>query len=263
MPKDDLRAIFDEDPELYDRARPGYPSELVDDLFALGDLCGGARIAEIGAETGQATSALAGRGAHVVAVEMGPALAAVLQRNSANTSVDVVVSAFEDWHLPRRQFDALVAFTAWHWLDPAVRTGKAAAALGPGGVLATVTTVHVAGGSSTFFADVQGCYERWDPSTPVGLRLAAAADVPPDLDEVDGSPLFAPAARRRYQQEIDYSTRDYLALLATYSGHRALADEPRRRLFGCIADLIDRGHGGKITKCYLYELRVARKHLPR
>jgi hypothetical protein len=38
--------------------------------------------------------------------------------------------------------------TAFHWIDPDVRVVKAADALRPGGVLATVTTHHIAGGSS-------------------------------------------------------------------------------------------------------------------
>jgi hypothetical protein len=42
---------------------------------------------------------------------------------------EVVVSAFEDWPLPSEPFDALCAFTSWHWLDPGVRTAKAVIAL--------------------------------------------------------------------------------------------------------------------------------------
>ncbi|MGH3867342.1 MAG: class I SAM-dependent methyltransferase [Pseudonocardiaceae bacterium] len=262
MPAEDLRTIFDEDPERYDRARPGYPAELFGDLGELTDIGPGARVAEVGPGTGQATTTLVASGAHVVAVELGAGLAAVLRRRLAGTSVEVVVSAFEDWSLPAEPFDAVTAFTAWHWLDPAIRAAKAAAALRPGGALATVTTVHVSGGTEEFFADVQACYERWDPSTPVGVRLPAADAVPPGLDEVDTSDLFAPAVRRHYQQDISYPTRGYLELLATYSGHRALTPLRRQGLFSCIAALIEGTYGGIITKRYLYELRVARRRPP-
>lgn len=60
--------------------------------------------------------------------------------------VEVVVSTFEDWTLPRQPFDAVVVVTAWHWLDSTIRARKAAAALRPGGTLATITTFHVLGG---------------------------------------------------------------------------------------------------------------------
>ncbi|MGB6161757.1 MAG: rRNA adenine N-6-methyltransferase family protein [Pseudonocardiaceae bacterium] len=93
----DLRTIFDEDPERYDRARPGYPAELFGDLGKLADIDPGARVAEAAPGTGQATVILVASGDHVVAVELGAGLAAVLRRRLAGTSVEVVVSAFEDW----------------------------------------------------------------------------------------------------------------------------------------------------------------------
>lgn len=259
MPVEDLRGIFDEDPELYDRARPGYPDALIRALSELVEIGPGARVVEIGPGTGQATATLVAGGAHVVAVELGAALAAVLQRKLTGAPVEVVVSAFEDWQLPSEPFDTLVAFTAWHWLDPAVRAAKAGTALRPGGVLATVTTTHVLGGTEEFFTDVQNCYERWDPSTPPGLRMPRADEVPSDVDEIDDSELFLPAVRRRYHQDIVYSSRGYLELLGTYSGHRALAPERRRGLLGCVGDLIDVGYGGTVTKRYLYELRIAHR----
>lgn len=255
----DLRAVFDEDPSLYHRARPGYPAALFDDLAELASVGPGARVVEVGPGTGQATAALSARGAHVVAVELGAGLAALLQRGLAGALVEVVVSAFEEWPVPSRPFDTLAAFTAWHWLDPAVRTAKAAVLLRPGGALATVTTTHVLGGTETFFAQVQRCYERWDPATPAGVRLAPSDDVPAALDEVDSSDLFLPAVRRRYEQDVAYTTSSYLEVLATYSGHRALPTARREGLLACIGDLLDREYGGAIRKRYLYELRVARR----
>src|SRR4029079_16021192 len=60
-----LRAIFDEDAERYDRARPGYPAELFADLAALTGLRPGDRVLEVGPGTGQATVPLAKRGYRV------------------------------------------------------------------------------------------------------------------------------------------------------------------------------------------------------
>jgi SAM-dependent methyltransferase len=259
---EELRAIFDQDAELYDQARPSYPKELFTDLAELAKIGPGARLAEIGPGTGQATGVLAARGAHVVSIELGPELATVLRRKLAHASVEVVVSAFEDWSLPNEPFDTLCAFTAWHWLDPDVRTIKAAAALRAGGTLATVTTVHIAGGTDAFFADAQTCYQRWDPAAHQARNLPTADAVPTAVDEVDASTLFFPAVRRRYQQDIAYITSSYLDVLRTYSGHRALPPDHRQRLLTCIAELIDHKYGGTIVKRYLYELRVARKLRP-
>ena len=54
-----LRQTFEEVPELYDRARPAYPTELFDDLVSLGRIPDGGRILELGCGTGKATLSLA------------------------------------------------------------------------------------------------------------------------------------------------------------------------------------------------------------
>jgi SAM-dependent methyltransferase len=254
------RATFDEAAELYDRARPGYPPAVFDDLATLAGLSPGARVLEIGAGTGKATVPLAARGYAVTAVELGAQLAAVARRNLAGfPAVRVEVAPFEAWPLPAAPFDAVVSATAFYWVDPAVRVVKAAAALRPGGALATITTHHVAGGTAAFFAAAQACYERWDPSTPPGVRLPAPEAIPQDSAELDRSGRFGPAVFRRYEWELAYPTAAYLDVLRTYSGHRLLDPETRQHLLDCLADLIDSRHGGRITKRYLTELRVARR----
>ena len=233
-----LRSTFDQVADLYDRVRPGYPAALFDDLAELAGVGPGARVLEIGPGTGQATVPLAERGCRVVAVELGAGLAAVARRNLARfPAVEVVTAAFEDWPLPAEPFDLLR----------------------PGGALATVTTHHIACGDESFFAEAQACYERWDPDTPPGgAPLKAAADIPTSSDELDRSHRFGPASFRRHEWEQAYTATGYIQVLLTYSGHRALDPRAQAGLLDCIAHLIDTAHGGRITKRYLTELRVAR-----
>ena len=240
--------------------RPGYPPELFDELAELAALQPGSRVLEIGLGTGQATVPLAERGYEIVGVELGADLAAIARRNLAGyPSVSVVVAAFEDWPLPAQPFDAVLAATAFHWLDAETRVAKAADALKSDGALATVKTEHVAGGSESFFAKVQECYERWDPATPPGLRLQPSEEIPRDSEEIDRSGRFGPVSFRRYERDLAYSTEAYLDLLRTYSGHRALEPDAREALLGCIGELIDSRYGGSILKRYLFELCVARR----
>jgi SAM-dependent methyltransferase len=248
-----LRSTFDEAAELYERARPGYPSELFDDLVGIAGLRPGARVLEIGAGTGKATRPLAERNCQVTAIELGPNLAAVARRKLARfPNVAITVGAFEDWPLPLEPFDAVVSATAFHWIDPSVRAIKAADALRPAGVLATIATHHIDGGDAQFFIDVQDCYRR--PS-----RLPTAADIPRDTGELAQSGRFEPATFRRYEWEQPYMAQEYLDLLNTYSDHRALEETLRRRLLECISQLIVGRYGGRIRKRYLNELRIARR----
>ncbi|WP_261554931.1 class I SAM-dependent methyltransferase [Frankia tisae] len=255
-----LRATFTEDAELYDRARPGYPPRMFDDLAAAVGLGPGCRVLEIGCGTGQATVPLARLGCPIVAVELGPEMAAVARRHlTGHENVEVLEAVFEDWPLPREPFDVVLAATAFHWIDPAVRVEKAAAALRPGGALATIATHHVAGGTERFFAEVQNCYERFDPKTPPNLRLRAAHEIAEDDEEIIRSGRFGEASFLRYEWELPYTSAEYLDVLRTYSGHRALEPAARRGLLRCICDLIERGYGGVVTKRYLTELRVTRR----
>jgi SAM-dependent methyltransferase len=98
-----LSRTFDEDAELYDRARPGYPPELYDDLADLAGAGPGSRVLEVGSGTGKATVPLAGQGYRITAVEAGAHMAAVARRNlagNAAVAVEVVTAEFESWPLP-------------------------------------------------------------------------------------------------------------------------------------------------------------------
>lgn len=255
-----LRVTFDQDAERYDRARPGYPAAIFDDLAELAGIGPGCRVLEIGCGTGQATVPLAERGCEIVAVELGAGLAAIAKRNLARfPAVQVVTAAFESWPLPPEPFDLVLSATAFHWIDRAVRVVKSADALRPGGTLAIIDTHHVAGGTEQFFVDAQDCYERWDPATPPGLRLPDPASIPMEDEEIEQSGLFSTPDFRRYPTDIPYTTESYIDVLLTYSGHRALDPAARRGLLDCIADLIDHRYGGQIVKRYLSELRVARR----
>jgi SAM-dependent methyltransferase len=192
--RDLLRSVFDQDAERYDRARPGYPSALFDDLADLTAVGPGSRVLEIGPGTGQATLPLAERGCQVVAVELGADLAAIARRNLARfPKVEVVTAAFEDWPLPPAPFDLVLAATAFHWIDPSVRVGKVADALRPGGSLATVTTHHVAGGDESFFAQAQDALP--DRTTGGTDRRARANDNGVGGSLAASSAELSPAAR--------------------------------------------------------------------
>lgn len=260
LDRENLRTTFGEDADRYDRCRPDYPSQMFDDLVALAPIHSGSRVLEIGCGTGQATLPLARLGCALVAVELSADLAAIARQHLAGISdAQVVTSAFEDWPLPTTTFDIVLSATAFHWIDPDIRMTKAADALRPDGTLALISTHHIAGGTESFFAESQRCYERFDPTTPPGFRSPASTDVPTDSTEIDQSRRFGPVQFHRYEWEQTYSTREYLDLLLTYSNHRAMPPDRQTGLLNCIANLIDTRYGGQITKRYMTQLATARR----
>lgn len=256
----DRRVLFDRVAELYDRARPTYPVALFDDIVALSEIPDGGRVLEIGPGTGQATLPMAERGYRVTAVELGANLAAVARRNLVEFPlVDVQVGAFEEWEPPAQPFDLVMCVSAFHWLDHDVALPKIARLLRPGGALAYTTGGHVEGGTSQFFVDVQECYVRHMPGTPVGLRSDPPENVALESSIADASGLFEPAEHRRHLWLRDFTTQTYIDELNTYSAKLALSEENRDTLLSCIRAMIDGRYGGRITKAYLTDLHVVRR----
>ena len=126
--------------------------------------------------------------------------------------------------------------------------------VGPG-FLALVRTYHGAGGTPGFVEESKDCHQRWGDGDP-GFRMPSADEVGSD-GELDESNLFRDPATRRYVRDVVYTSEQYRELLNTYSPNRALDDESRTGLLGCLGSLIDSRFGGSISKSYLWELTVA------
>ena len=260
-----LRTTFEEVPELYDRARPAYPDQIFDDIGTLGGLSAAARVLEIGCGTARATVPLAERGYRITCVELGPQLAAVARRKLAGfPRVEVVEADFETWQPDRAELDAIVAFTAFHWIAPDVRYRKTAALLRAGGKLAVVSTNHVRPvDGDPFFVDVQEDYEAVVPDDP-STRAGVGGPPPPDAvvslsAEIGASGHFRVVAMRRYLWDVSYNANEYIDLLNTYSGHRAFDGETRDRLLSRIRRRIEARPGGTVRKSYLATLDVAER----
>jgi ubiquinone/menaquinone biosynthesis C-methylase UbiE len=131
--------VFDEVAAEYDRRRPTYPDELVDQACRVAGIGSGDQVLEVGCGSGQLTRALLARGLHVTALEPGKSLIALARQNLAGGGeVEFVNAQFEDALLPREQFQAVFSASAFHWVDPKVSWQKAADVLVRGGTLALV-----------------------------------------------------------------------------------------------------------------------------
>lgn len=249
------RETFDEVPERYDRARPAYPDELFDDLVELAQLGPGDRVVEIGPGTGKATLPLAARGLGVTAVELGPALAAFAARRLVGfPAVEVVNADFETWRAQRAGYDAVVAFTAFHWILPGVRYRRPAALLREGGALAIVAVHHVLPpDADPFFLAAQEDYDAvGEGGTPPGPPEAVEAFG----EEIAASGLFRLVAERRHRWDVEYTADAYIDVIGTYSPNIAMPEATRRELFGRLrARIGDR----TVRKTYLATLDVARR----
>ncbi|WP_406447408.1 class I SAM-dependent methyltransferase [Streptomyces sp. NBC_00876] len=197
----------------YAANRPSYPPALFD---AVEELAGrplrGARVADVGAGTGLATTLLRARGAHVVAVEPGPGMAS--QFRLGLPDVPLVIGNGDNLPLASGSVDILTYAQAWHWTDRNKSVPEALRVLRPGGALAL------------WWNDSDSTVE-WIADQDARLRrLFGAAESAPD-----------PMARfRGLAPELDFATRQmnwsrsvtldrHLANLASYSDFLVLGRE--------------------------------------
>jgi SAM-dependent methyltransferase len=252
------RLVFGEDPERYDRARPGYPDELVDQLVAW--VGTEARVIDVGCGTGKATGLLAAQGMRGVGVEPHPAMAAVARRNlAAFPGWRIDESGFEDWE-PRRgdtPADLVTCAQAWHWLDPAVRLHKAHALLRPGGWLAVWWNADDPDDDSPMRQAIDEIYDRLEPGMGV---LPSCGNLPrPDHDDpVPDDLAFGEPVDREIHWSVTYTTAEWLDLLQTHSNHRLLPSDRLTRLLEEVAGAID-DLGGSYTGRYRCVLWAAPK----
>ena len=237
------RLVFGEDAERYDRARPSYPVELVDQLVAW--VGAEARVVDVGCGTGKAARLLAARGMVGVGVEPHPAMAAVARRHLGQwPGWRVDAGGFEDWE-PRpgdTPADLVTCAQAWHWLDPAVRLHRAHAVLRPGGWLALWWNANELDDDSPGRLAINDIYARLEPGMDV---LPSCGNLPrPGRDDPIPDGLgFGPPVDRVIPWSHEYKRDEWIDLLQTHSNHRLLPPERLTRLLDAVAEAID-AHGG-------------------
>jgi SAM-dependent methyltransferase len=235
---------FGTDPGRYDRARPGYPAVLVKRIVAASP---GPGVLDVGCGTGIAARQFQAAGCRVLGIDPDPRMAEVARQRG----VEVEVAAFEAWDPAGRQFDAVIAGQAWHWVDPAAGAATAARVLRPGGRLAVFwnafqppphlthafAAVHrqvLPGAPNLWARPLLGAYLTLCGTAAGGIRRAGAFGEPQQW-------LFG--WHRRY-------TRDqWLDQLPTLGGHTLLPPATLHGLLAGIGAAIDAA-GGSFTMHY-------------
>src|SRR5262249_32304991 len=241
MTAERLRArVFGEVAEDYDRFRPDYPDELVDDVIAYVGFPSECDVAalEVGAGTGKATVAFAARGLGITAIEPDAAMAAVLRTRLAGApAVTVRETTFEGYQ-PERRFNLLLSATAWHWTDPATRWERAAAALVPGGALALMWH-HTRVADPVLDAGIAEAHRELVPTVDWWTHPVTDADMAATWPhgELADRDEFGDLAVRTYRWPWTLPTSDFVSLLTTHSAYLMLAESDRMAILDAVTDL--------------------------
>jgi SAM-dependent methyltransferase len=254
--------VFGETAALYDRARPMYPVQLVDEVAAQAGVPASGPALEVGCGTGKATVMFAMRDVELLALEPSVEMAALASRNTLrypNVSIETV--SFEGWSGPPERFALLFAAHSWHWLQREMRLTKAHRLLAPGGSLALFWNIPD-WSANPLREPLDDLYERFAPDLAArrpgypGTRVLAAQSW--TAAELEASQLFEGVMIREYRWCERYPTERYVELLETQSDHRMLSSVDRGRLLTAVANVIDEG-GGELRLNYVAELYLSRR----
>jgi SAM-dependent methyltransferase len=253
---DDIRLSFNEAADVYDRVRPSYPGDLFEALFQM--LPSQPEIVEVGPGTGQATGDLLARGASVLAIEIGPAMAAKLRSNLPSERLRVGVGDFELVEIVGGVADAVFSATAYHWISRESQTDRPAEILRPGGLLAIVDLIQVSSpDDADFFAMAQPIYERYGQGHTGPPAPARATVDPPIRAALGADHRFDSVAVRRYDWDQTYSASDYRDLMLSYSGTQMMDESDRVRLVDDMEAFIRGDFGGVVTRPLVVTLTTA------
>jgi SAM-dependent methyltransferase len=203
---------FGTDAERYDRTRPRYPDAMVERIVAASP---GPDALDVGCGTGIAARQFQAAGCEVLGVEPDARMADFARRSG----VEVEVATFEAWGPAGRAFDAVVAGTAWHWVDPVAGAAKAAEVLRPGGRLAAFWHVfQLPPDVAEAFAAV---YQRVVPDSPFNFQPARPAlDLYQELVTKAAGGIrrvgrFSDAEQWRFDWEQSYTRDEWLDQMPT------------------------------------------------
>jgi SAM-dependent methyltransferase len=232
---------FGGDPALYDRSRAEYPDALIKRIVAE---MPGRSVLNAGCGTGIEARQLQAVGCTVLGVDPDARMAEFAR----GTGVAVEVATFESWEAADRRFDAVVAGTAWHWVDPIAGAAKAAQVLNPGGLLVPFHHVlhtppelaEAAGGAlPAWFSRSAEAYQQVAPLSVLnrdGQRRSTIELYQPLFDKIaDGIRQvsgFGEPQQWRFDWERTYSRDEWLEVLPTFG---ALNQLPPDRLAEVLA----------------------------
>lgn len=228
-----LGKSFGEGRETYDRIRPDYPRETIEDIIQLAKVRPDARILEIGSGTGKATLPFAERGLNITALDASPELTEAAKKNLADfPNVQFVANSFEDAELEPQSYELITSAQAFHWVNPDVRYRKAHEVLKDNGHLAIFANFQNRE-KSGLEQEVDALYRRLSPNySPSYGSLERLRE------ELQTSGLFSDPLHRTYDRVLTYSRDEYLDLQRSFSWIATLPEEDRAKFFLALNDLL-------------------------
>lgn len=257
-----FNASFDVFAETYHSVRPGYPVQLYEDIKELCGLDSASRLLEIGAGSGIATVELAKLGGRIMAIEPGSHLAAIARKQTGGLkNVEILEGTFEGFE-SSDCFNAILAFTAYHWIDEGIKYRKVLDLLDDAGSLVLVWNSFFLSDSPTT-VEVNRAYSEHLPdaypseSSVAEVNEGVLAKLHRREQEVVQNSLLYTVALRKYYTVYNYNAETYPKLLNTFPKIVEVSEEKRKKFFARISEIV--GQHGTIAVPVLTTLIICKK----
>lgn len=257
-----FNASFDVFAEDYHSVRPGYPARLYTDIKESCELNSESRLLEIGAGSGIATVELAKFGGKIVAIEPGGHLVAIAKKQTEGyENVEVREETFEDFQPPER-FDALLAFTSFHWLRGEDKYQRVSNLLSDSGNLVLVWNYFFQANSSTTMEINRVYHELLSDVYPGQMGVHKVNEgvfsvLARREERVAQDPLFYPVLMKKYLVEHNYNAETYPKFINTFPKVIAVKEDRRVKFLQRISEVVAKH--GKISVPVLTSLIICKK----
>ena len=180
----------------YERARRGYPRDLIDQVAATVGIGPGRTVVDLAAGTGKLTRILVGSGCDLVAIE--PVAEMRAQLIEVLSDVRVIGGTAEAIPLPDGSVDVVTVAQAFHWFDTTAALDELARVIRPGGWLVLVWNERSEGG---WMVELQDLADRLSG----GARYRGAAWRPP----VEADNRFGPLQQKTVTV-VEHATAEWI-----------------------------------------------------
>jgi SAM-dependent methyltransferase len=246
--------------QAYNQVRPRYPQEIINRTVEVANLTPESRILELGCGPGNATVSYAKLGFSMVCLEPSQAACQFARQNcAAYPKVEIQQTTFEECKLEPGQFNAVLAATSFHWMNPDTAYRKTADALCKDGTLILLWNMT----PQPDYEAYQILHQVYQIYTPFSTRYEDISTQEKIVNSFGqkaiDSGLFKDLVADHVLCKVTYSADNYLLLLSTLSPYLKLETSIKEALFTGLRSKIEENYGGNINVTYISAFQVMKK----
>ncbi len=255
----DRKAWYSPAADAYRQVRPRYPQALIDRILEITQLSSSFSLLELGCGPAIVTPAFAQLGGPLLAIEPNPDFARMAQETcQIYPNVTVQTCSFEEWELEAQSFDAVIAASSFHWIDPDIGYPKVKAALRSDGHLILLWNKEMQP-SHEIYQQLSAVYADHAPALNRAYETQSEQlDILNQLGNLSiESGHFKDLISESLTVSVTYSIDQYLLLLNTYSPYLKLEPEPQQKLFAGLRQVLEQ-HGETIDLSYVSAFHIVK-----